>query len=247
MELFAAMPWNDYLTDMSRNGVYGEHITLNAIATLYNIQITVVSSQGPAARAVFNDAEKREECVLGNFAEGNGDHYVNLEFQEEVSYEEITNIVPSDNECMKNELNQQGVKNSVDFTIRQPVDYCNNLPDEIWVKIIRFALRDSDFSKENHICKMYNSLLNLNMRFSRIDQSCRDQLPRIYFPNEDLLPKEKNGYITASVISLIRKFGSFSGIVLELKRIFSQNKKWMDCLGLSSKTFIGKVKNENYV
>ena len=164
----------------------------------------------------MNDGEKREECVLGHFAEGNGDNYVNLEFKEEVSDEAITNLVPSENESMKHELNQQGVRNSVGFTIRQPVDW-NNFPDEIWMKIIRFALQESNFSKENHICKMYNSLLNLNMRFSGIAQSCRDQLPRIYCPNEDLLPKENNGYITAS----IRKFGSFSGIVLELKRIFS--------------------------
>ena len=54
LKLSAAMPWNDYLTDISRSGVYGDHITLNVIATLYNIQITVVSSLEPAARAILN-------------------------------------------------------------------------------------------------------------------------------------------------------------------------------------------------
>ena len=199
LELSAEIPWNDYLTDMSRSGVYGEHITLNVIATLYNIQITVVSSLGPAARA-----------------EGNGDHYVNLEFKEEVSDEEITNLVPSDNESMKNELNQQGVKNSVDFTIRQlvycqPVDW-NNLPDEIWVKIIRFALQNSDFSKENHICKMYKSLLNLNMRFSGIAQSCRDQLQYIV---QTKICYQKKRTVTSLPVwyPWSMKSGSFSGIV----------------------------------
>ena len=44
LELFAATPWAEYLHSMIKNGAYGDQITLQATADLYNIEIVVVST-----------------------------------------------------------------------------------------------------------------------------------------------------------------------------------------------------------
>ena len=72
--------------------------------------------------------------------------------------------------------------------------------------------------------------LNLvNKRFNELTQKCRDNLPRIYC-NSELLQKLKSGKHIVSIQSLIRKFGSFSGVVLAIKQIvhFSRwNSAWL--------------------
>ena len=39
LELFAATPWAEYLHSMAKNGTYGDQITSQAAADLYNIEI----------------------------------------------------------------------------------------------------------------------------------------------------------------------------------------------------------------
>ena len=54
LELFAGMPWEAYLQAMARNGTYGDQITLQAAADLYNIEIVVVSTLGPDATVMIS-------------------------------------------------------------------------------------------------------------------------------------------------------------------------------------------------
>ena len=49
---------------------------------------------------------------------------------------------------------------------------------------------------------------------------CVDKLHRIYF-NKELISKPKIGNITISAMSLIRKFGSFGGIVPKITHILN--------------------------
>ena len=49
--------------------------------------------------------------------------------------------------------------------------------------------------------------------------------PRIYIGVSDVLSKEKKKRITVSDLKLVKQLGSFSGPVLELKRILS-SKRW---------------------
>lgn len=222
LELFAGMAWDNYLSEMERNGVYGDQITLHGIAALYRMQITVVSTLGPDAQVTINEGERNRECVLGHFAEGNGEHYLNLERDFEPDTEEETNNV------------------KVDFVVKPLLDW-NQLPDEIWMRIIRFALQASDFTKENHVCTTFDSLCSLNDRFSRIMGSFKDQLPRVYCPKKNLLPKENNDVVTVSVMSLIRKFGSHSGLVEELKRVIpgtKWNMAWLELIAEKYSWFI---------
>ncbi|KAL9960366.1 hypothetical protein ACROYT_G033814 [Oculina patagonica] len=85
LENFAAMPWDRYLTAMSQDGEYGDHLTLQAAADIFNIEIVVVSSLGPDATVVISPTSSIPVATiqLGHFAEGDGEHYVCVEGEEE--------------------------------------------------------------------------------------------------------------------------------------------------------------------
>lgn len=97
LELLTGMAWNEYLAGMAKSGVYGDEITLFGIASLYRIQVTVVSTIGPGAQISINQAERNRECILGHFTERNGEHYLCLERNSEFkSEEEISSSIPND-------------------------------------------------------------------------------------------------------------------------------------------------------
>ena len=92
------------------------------------------------------------------------------------------------------------------------------LPNEIWLKIIRTVLHQSDFNYlENHVCFVLDNLKLVNHRFFSLASNSIEDLPRIYVKNPALLPKPKRQKYVASIMSLIREFGSFSGLVLGIK------------------------------
>ena len=76
LELFAATPWPEYLHSMTKNGTYGDQITLQAAADLYNIEIVVVSTLGPDATSVISPSSSipTARIQLGHYAENHGEH-----------------------------------------------------------------------------------------------------------------------------------------------------------------------------
>jgi len=58
---------------MNKEGTYGDHITLQAASNIFNVQMTVIQPFAGAGVAHFN---------LGHFGEGQGEHYVCLEVEE---------------------------------------------------------------------------------------------------------------------------------------------------------------------
>ena len=46
LELYAAVPWETYLSQMVKDGTYGDHITLQAAANIYAVKINLVSTLG---------------------------------------------------------------------------------------------------------------------------------------------------------------------------------------------------------
>ncbi|KAJ8298715.1 hypothetical protein KUTeg_022775, partial [Tegillarca granosa] len=72
-----------YLRQMQKDGNYGDHITLQRVSEMYNMQIIVYSTLGPQATRVISPTGRYEpnlpNLYLGHFAEGHGDHYVSLE------------------------------------------------------------------------------------------------------------------------------------------------------------------------
>ena len=86
------------------------------------------------------------------------------------------------------------------------------IPNEILEKILSEALLSSGFSWPNHVCRMYNNLCQVNVRFRDITNRLVSMLPSIYLSNGGEL-----GMV--SVRSLIKKFGSSSGVGLKVRRI----------------------------
>lgn len=80
LELFAAMPWAEYLNTMAQNSTYGDQLSLQAMANLYLVEIIVISSLGPEGRTVISpqNCEPVAQVLLGHFSEDEGIHYVCL-------------------------------------------------------------------------------------------------------------------------------------------------------------------------
>ena len=80
LELFAAMPWAEYLNTMAKNSTYGDQLSLQAMANLYLVEIIVISSLGPAGRTFISpqNCEPVAQDFLGHFSEDEGIHYVCL-------------------------------------------------------------------------------------------------------------------------------------------------------------------------
>ena len=81
LELFVGQRWSDYLAEMIKDGTYGDHITLQAAANIFNVQFTVHSSLGVEANTVISSFGHNgvANFNLGHFAEGQREHYVCLE------------------------------------------------------------------------------------------------------------------------------------------------------------------------
>ena len=87
LELFAGMPWCQYLEEMAKDGTYGDEITFRAMANLFNIEILVVSTLGNEGlvRITPDNSDPFGQIILGHFAEGQGFHYVVLHQLQEVN------------------------------------------------------------------------------------------------------------------------------------------------------------------
>lgn len=63
LQNFADLPWPEYLTEMSQNGTYGDHITVQAASNLYNVEFIVVSSRGPGATTTISPMNSNSLCT----------------------------------------------------------------------------------------------------------------------------------------------------------------------------------------
>ena len=72
------------LAEMNKEGTYGDHITLQAASNIFNVQITVHSSLSVVTNTVIQPFTGAgvAHFNLGHFAEGQGEHYVCLEVEE---------------------------------------------------------------------------------------------------------------------------------------------------------------------
>lgn len=77
---FVAGSWSSYLRKMDQLGTYGDHVTLTAVAALYQVQIFVLSSTKCTTFLSFKDDTEFDPTVcclfVGYFPEDQGEHYV---------------------------------------------------------------------------------------------------------------------------------------------------------------------------
>ena len=90
LELYAGVPWSQYLQSMAMDGTYGDQITLQAAADLYNIEVLVVSTLGHNATTLISPSASipYARVQLGHYAEQHGEHYICVEGGTLVSEEE---------------------------------------------------------------------------------------------------------------------------------------------------------------
>ena len=122
----------------------------------------------------------------------------------------------------------------------------NYLPLEISERVFKLVLASSTHEWPIHVVNNYNSLTAVDsfykIAFCKIGYH---YLPRIYIAYPDNLPKAINGIRTVSVQWMIRLFGSFSGVMTELKQtitgtLLGQCWRFIDWVGLLLKTYFGK-------
>ena len=79
LEMFAGIPWEQYHSEMGRDGTYGDQLTLQAF--IFNIQLIIISSLGHAGKVVISPWSNNPiaQFTLGHFAETEGTHYVCLQ------------------------------------------------------------------------------------------------------------------------------------------------------------------------
>ena len=236
LELFAAMPWPEYLEAMARDGTYGDHITLQAAADIYSIEIYVASSLGPDAAIVTSPSASIPiaRIHLGHYAEDHREHYVCIdggvllsdeEQLEEQQQEDEQEVDASAVQELLVSLPIHFVRDNEDGMVMNGNNDTSNtnrysLPNEILDIIIHMAISSSGFSWPDHICHVYNKLCNVNSRFRAITQRLVSRLPHVYFSSGG-----ETGIV--SVRRLMKQFGPSSGLVLEIQRIIS-NPKWIN-------------------
>ena len=67
---------------MAQSGTYGDHVTLQAASNLYSIEIEIAFSLGHHALTMIQPQEYEPITTfcLSHFAEGDGEHYVALDW-----------------------------------------------------------------------------------------------------------------------------------------------------------------------
>jgi len=243
LELFAGMPWNEYLSNMINNGTYGDQLTLQAVANLYQVKLVIVSSLGPdgIVHVLPQYSAPISSFAVGHFSEQDGIHYVSLVCNGDpvndvgVDDEQLDDHVGVDDEVPVNdvvdhifEIRQEDEEdvsvegNSEPHDDHNSVAACSTeglfgaLPDEILDMIIDYAL--SGIIKRC-LVHTYSRLYNVCKRFRRLVLLYRRRLPKVHM-RLDMAP----GY--HSILSLYKKFGKGSGVILELKDIID-SKKWI--------------------
>ena len=88
--------------------------------------------------------------------------------------------------------------------------------DATRVDMITETLLSSDFSWQSHVCRTYNALLNVSVRFCRTASRLAWTLPSIH-----LGYRGEVGNV--SVKTLLREFGSASDAILEVRRILASH------------------------
>ena len=98
------------------------------------------------------------------------------------------------------------------------------LPYEISKQTLSHVISQSDFLWLDHKCRLLCRIRSVNRQFYKTMKSLKLTLPRVYISDEQVL-NQKSGKRAASVQRLIKRFGLYSGVILELKRIINSSKR----------------------
>ena len=152
LAFFTGVPWEQYLQEMQMDGTYGDEITLRTISNIFNVEIIIASTlrQGERAEIVPENTNPFKRIILGDFAEGCGEHYVILEDLNEVSSESEVDITDIDDSAVEN-IEEENEDNNLENFPEENINL-EHLPLEILERIFLLALISSDDTFPNHVC-----------------------------------------------------------------------------------------------
>jgi len=228
LELFAAMPWSEYLNTMAQNSTYGDQLTLEAMANLYLIEIIVISSLGPEGRPVISpqNCEPVARIFLGHFSENEGIHYVclianngvNQESDEETEQQEESQKQQQEKQVQQQEEQheeEQQEKQKQSEEVAEE-DKLESLPEEILDMIVNLSLTGHNRT----IVNTYDALSHTSTKFKRLISRYIRRLPKIS-ANRDTYPR------LHSMRQILKQYGRGSGVVLALKEIIN-SPQWIN-------------------
>lgn len=249
-ELFAGMPWSQYLASMAQNGTYGDQITLQAVANLFNVEIVIISTLGPNAKTVISPqfSTPFASLTLGHFAEDQGIHYVcltelnhsygNSSVGGEDVYEKPTNEESNEDEGetishwaeheIDNEesIDDEGATNKESYWAAHEMDTDGESNEEARCiedlpnEVLEIIIDFSLTGSPRNIVDTFNILSMISKRFRSLTGSFIERLPRLFFDRDASV-----GYHSMRQICKTR--GKASGLVLALKTIVD-HPQWIN-------------------
>lgn len=227
----------EYLQRMSREFEYGDQITLQAVAEIYNVQLIVVSPINHATALISPDGSNifRMDIpylVLGHYPEGFGEHYVSIahdfgrlmsiiaeapqiRLESDVVTEESANI-------SRHNISIQEITESHAPQLVNHAPKFVNLPLEILSLIAGFCMED-DLTAQDTLRKVHPNLAQA------VEISLNSKTPPELYINDGLQTKlnvQKLDEIDISVQKLIRTSGKNSGLSDTIRKLVS-NPRWI--------------------
>lgn len=211
MELFAGQGWAEYLAEMNKDGTFRDHITLQAASNIFNVEITVHSSLGVGATTMISPFTEVgvTNFNLRHFAEGQGEHYVCLEVEEnaaencskdkqenqEVCNEDENDMEKADENNGKRENKTNGGASREDQTAKEGIYENQNDNDHqqrrsketcsfdhLPNEIIAMIFETAlRSSNPSDACILFQGLRNVCSRFRQCADTFAYLLPEIYY------------------------------------------------------------------
>lgn len=83
------MPLDDYLNQMLLDRIYGDQVTLDAVASLYNTHICITSSFGQQVAVDIYLENLQWTLILAHYIERQDDHVIYLQKDQSIENSEV--------------------------------------------------------------------------------------------------------------------------------------------------------------
>lgn len=242
--------WDVYLDRMTQNGEYGDHITLQRAAEMFNVQFLVISPLGINASTVVSSSNTYSDTspllVLGHFAEGQGEHYVSLEGPVS-SY--VQSILENEAEMIFSACVDQSDQGEPLDNVQLPNPADNVQTDSSMalpqIENQQSGSQDNDMNRQIDMPVLPTELLSLIVQltlesdmamlgvFNRVSHLFKKLaepfLPKIYLREAlgKTLELDYDNDNSISMLKLYKSAGRASGVAIRLKELFCKNSKWM--------------------
>ena len=213
-----------YLEEMEKSGTYGDNVTLQRASEMYNVQFIVLSSIGPHATQIVlpsgRYSPELQTLVLGHFAEGDGEHHVNLNgphhgYMEAMEFEEVCESTGNEH------AEQETVERPQPSGVPLSTNMCQ-LPDEMLHVMFSYVLAAGAF----YVGLLRSTWSDRQRVGDILSNSTIHVRPNLLTELEGSFNFIKGIRCKCSICKLLPLAGKGSGLALRLRKLFSAFLKW---------------------